>query len=279
MEYIRQNLELLPVGGAGRMRGMLRAEIRDSSLKIRISLENLPPAPYGTYSAEMICVKNQYYRRYPLGFIRTDARGRGELLYRRSAEEKEGPGPENFQTFYVRRGRGTSEELLMARVEGASNERDLTEWSEGITGNQEEQTEAVIVQSEEKQITEEDTPLETYRGEEEVKDYLLKAMPALHPFYQSERKWVRVDPGDLAPLPLNLTQLENSPFLMKGYTRYKHLILSQGKNDYQLGIPYRYAPEMAPEAAKAECYEFRASHGQAAKKGDFGYWIRIISMK
>ena len=101
-------------------------------------------------------------------------------------------------------------------------------------------------------------------------------MPLIQPFYRSDQQWIRVDPPDLSPLPMDLTQLETCPFIMNGYTRYKHLILCRQNREYELGVPYRYVPDMAQEAAGNGFYEFRAAHSQAPKNGDFGYWIEKI---
>ena len=280
MEYIRQNLEFASTPAAGRARGILRAEVRDQALKIRILLENIMPAPFGTYSAEMISVKDGFYRRYPLGMIRTDNRGRGELLFRQSLGKQDGPGVEDFQVFRIIRVRPTPTELLTARVDHSVNWQELPEW-----GNPNNNEEKLIIPEEIQGIEPEPTPipepviLPEKQPEKEMPDYLMEKMPGIHPFYQSELKWVRLDPADLSVLPIDLMAVEKSPFIMNGYTRYKHLILGQDIKGWQLGVPYRYVPEMA-QAGMAEGFlEFRPAHAQAAKKGDFGYWIRHIPLE
>ena len=121
------------------------------------------------------------------------------------------------------------------------------------------------------------TETEEKKGDSiEAEEYLWEHMPEIRPFYRSEWNWIRVDPGDLAPLPVNLTEVENKSLIQSGYTRYKHLILCRGQREYQLGVPYRYIPEMAQEAAKQGFLEFRPAHSQTAKRGDFGYWIEKI---
>lgn len=67
MEYVRQNLEFVPAGAYCRAQGMIRAEIRDRTLKLRILLDGMTPAPFGTYQAEMICVREGSYRDIPWG--------------------------------------------------------------------------------------------------------------------------------------------------------------------------------------------------------------------
>lgn len=285
MEYLRQNLEFSSAGTACRARGMLRAEVRDQALKIRIQLEGVTPAPYGTYHAEMICVRDGRYRKYALGPVRTDPRGRGELLYRCAlGGSSAGPRPEDYQVFRVQKGYPDPTDLLTARVENAARWQELEEWQEHSVPKAEEGPPALPVSAPEPipeevpEVTEAPRvqappPIKT----EDEGESLMRQMPEIHPFYQSRQKWVRVDPGDLSPLPCNLTELENSPFVMRAYTRYKHLILSKEGKEYQLGIPGRYIPEMAQEAAAEQCHEFRAAHGQSPKRGDFGYWIRRIS--
>lgn len=311
MEYIRQNLEFVPAGTLCRAHGMLRAEIRDRALKIRIQLEGMTPAPYGTYSAEMICVKEGRYRRFPLGGIRTDQRGRGELLYRRNLDDKgDGPGPQDFQVFRVLKGKEGPTELLSARIENAANWQELPEWNpssyekkipdpappaaekiqletaptEIVMPPQPIATavspplepEASVEQSETAQ--EEQAESEPVRASAEplAEQYLFEHMPPIQPFYHSDQQWIRVDPPDLSGLPIHLTEVETSPFIMNGYTRYKHLIVSRERDGYQLGVPYRYVPDMAQEASKDGFYEFRAAHSQVPKNGDFGYWIEKI---
>lgn len=310
MEYIRQNLEFVPAGTLSRAHGMLRAEIRDRALKIRIQLEGMTPAPYGTYSAEMICVKEGKYRRFPLGGIRTDQRGRGELLYRRNLDEKdEGPGPQDFQVFRILKGKEGPTELLSARIEKAANWQELPEWnpssyqkqipnpapSSSETLQQEAAPAETVIQPEvppvsvsppepEAAAVQQETVEEETAGPEPVRapaeplaeQYLFEHMPSIQPFYRSDQQWIRVDPPDLSGLPMNLTEVETSPFIMNGYTRYKHLIVCRERNGYQLGVPYRYVPDMAQEAAKDGFYEFRAAHSQVPKNGDFGYWIEKI---
>ncbi|MBQ7915581.1 MAG: hypothetical protein IJ315_02180 [Firmicutes bacterium] len=290
MEYIRQVLEFVPVGPMSRARGILRAEVRDQTLKIRIQLENMPPAPFGTYGAEMICVKNGYYKRSPLGMIRTDNRGRGELLYRQSLGNHEGPGVEDFQTFIVQRLRPTPTELMIARIDNGVNWHELPEW--GSTNNNEEtppkpevvpvpvskpEPEPTTIPAPEPEPVPE--PIPQPRPQTQLQNYLMEKMPRIRPFYQSALKWIRLDPADLSPLPMDLNQLESSPFVMNGYTRYKHLILGRDQKNWQLGVPYRYFPEMVQIAAEQDFHEFRPAHGQAAKKGDFGYWIRHIPLE
>ena len=131
MEYLRQNLEFSSAGTACRARGMLRAEVRDQALKIRIQLEGVTPAPYGTYHAEMICVRDGRYRKYALGPVRTDPRGRGELLYRCAlGGSGAGPRPEDYQVFRVQKGYPDPTDLLTARVENAARWQELEEWQE-----------------------------------------------------------------------------------------------------------------------------------------------------
>ena len=285
MEYLRQNLEFSSAGTACRARGMLRAEVRDQALKIRIQLEGVTPAPYGTYHAEMICVRDGRYRKYALGTVRTDARGHGELLYRCAlGGSGVGPRPEDYQVFRVQKGYPDPTDLLTARVENAARWQELEEWQEHSASKAEKTPPALLVSAPEPIPEEVSEAIEAPRVQaplqektEDEGENMMRHMPEILPFYQSRQKWVRVDPGDLSPLPCNLTELENSAFVMRAYTRYKHLVLSKEGKEYQLGIPGRYIPEMAQEAAAEQCHEFRAAHGQSPKRGDFGYWIRRIS--
>lgn len=288
MEYIRQNLEFTPAGAYCRAQGMIRAEIRDRTLKLRILLDGMTPAPFGTYQAEMICVRKGSYRRYPLGSVRTDSRGRGELLYRRSLDHtEEGPGPEDFQCFRIQKGKENPTDLLIAKTEQAVNWQELPEWGRGVIEQESPEPDPVwmaVPPSEithEKEEKEESVETRAEAAEEkedwaEAEEYLWEHMPEIRPFYRSDRDWIRVDPGDLAPLPVNLAEMENKSLIQSGYTRYKHLILCRGQREYQLGVPCRYVPEMAQEAAKQGFLEFRPAHSQTAKRGDFGYWIEKI---
>ena len=287
MEYVRQNLEFTPAGAYCRAQGLIRAEIRDRTLKLRILLDGMTPAPFGTYQAEMICVKGGSYRRYPLGSVRTDNRGRGELLYRRSLDHTDkGPGPEDFQCFRIQKGKENPTDLLIAKLEQAINWQELPEWGRGVIEQESPEPDPVWMAAPPSEITherEEKEDVETMAETEEKKgdsieaeEYLWEHMPEIRPFYRSEWNWIRVDPGDLAPLPVNLTEVENKSLIQSGYTRYKHLILCRGQREYQLGVPYRYIPEMAQEAAKQGFLEFRPAHSQTAKRGDFGYWIEKI---
>ena len=288
MEYVRQNLEFVPAGAYCRAQGMIRAEIRDRTLKLRILLDGMTPAPFGTYQAEMICVREGSYRRYPLGSIRTDSRGRGELLYRRSLDHvDEGPGPEDFQCFRIQKGKENPTDLLIAKTEQAINWQELPEWGRGVIEQESPEPEPVWTAASlsetihEEAGKEENMETRTEAVEEkeertEAETYLWEHMPEIRPFYRSDQDWIRVDPGDLAPLPVNLAEMENKSLIQSGYTRYKHLILCRGQREYQLGVPYRYVPEMAQEAAKQGFLEFRAAHSQTAKRGDFGYWIEKI---
>ena len=275
MEYVRQNLEFTPAGAYCRAQGLIRAEIRDRTLKLRILLDGMTPAPFGTYQAEMICVKGGSYRRYPLGSVRTDNRGRGELLYRRSLDHTDkGPGPEDFQCFRIQKGKENPTDLLIAKLEQAINWKELPEpepvWMAAPLSE-------ITHEEEEKEDVETMAETEEKKGDSiEAEEYLWEHMPEIRPFYRSEWNWIRVDPGDLAPLPVNLTEVENKSLIQSGYTRYKHLILCRGQREYQLGVPYRYIPEMAQEAAKQGFLEFRPAHSQTAKRGDFGYWIEKI---
>ncbi len=287
MEYIRQNLEFVPAGAYCRAQGLLRAEIRDRALKLRILLDGMTPAPFGTYQAEMICVRDGSYRKYPLGAVRTDSRGRGELLYRKNLDHvEEGPGPEDFQCFRIQKGKENPTDLLIARTEGAVNWQDLPEWGRGVLNEPEEKPETPPLPEEEplQQNEEPAVRLEEPEDspEEPVCDFSAEAedlwehMPEIQPFYRSDRQWIRVDPGDLAPLPVDPSEIENNALIQGGYTRYKHLILCRGPREYLLGVPYRYIPEMAREAAGQGFLEFRPAHSQTAKRGDFGYWIEKI---
>ena len=235
----------------------------------------------------MICVKGGSYRRYPLGSVRTDNRGRGELLYRRSLDHTDkGPGPEDFQCFRIQKGKENPTDLLIAKLEQAINWQELPEWGRGVAEKELPEPEPVWMAAPLSEITheeEEKEDVETMAETEEKKgdsieaeEYLWEHMPEIRPFYRSEWNWIRVDPGDLAPLPVNLTEVENKSLIQSGYTRYKHLILCRGQREYQLGVPYRYIPEMAQEAAKQGFLEFRPAHSQTAKRGDFGYWIEKI---
>ncbi|MBC8544847.1 hypothetical protein [Bianquea renquensis] len=114
-------------------------------------------------------------------------------------------------------------------------------------------------------------------------EYMFSEYPSIYPYRESDQNWIRIDPRDMAVLPLDTWSMDNSPFILHGYTRYKHLILGRSQDNSEediciLGVPYRYAAAQREQGAKWGFTEFKTSSCRPPSEGDYGYWIRRISL-
>ena len=112
-------------------------------------------------------------------------------------------------------------------------------------------------------------------------EYMFSEYPSIYPYRESDQNWIRIDPRDMAVLPLDTWSMDNSPFILHGYTRYKHLILGRSQDNSEdgvciLGVPYRYAAAQQEQGAKWGFTEFKTSSCRPPSEGDYGYWIRRI---
>ena len=153
------------------------------------------------------------------------------------------------------------------------------------TGDEPEETpgELVTNQSELMPVGEETAPVVSLDPSKTrcALDYMFSEYPPIYPYRESDLEWIRIDPRDMAVLPLDTWSMDNSPFILQGYTRYKHLILGRstdkrGEDVCILGVPYRYAAKQRESGARWGFTEFKSSSCKSPSEGDYGYWLQNV---
>ncbi|TCT11666.1 hypothetical protein EDC18_11511 [Natranaerovirga pectinivora] len=105
--------------------------------------------------------------------------------------------------------------------------------------------------------------------------------PKMAPFerYEDILDCIRIEPKDIATLPINIWMLMNNTFLLNGYNKYKHLILLKVEDDcnekgykYMLGVPGIYHKKDRFIAYLYGFNKFRCCCDTYPKPGEYGYW-------
>ncbi|MDR0273636.1 MAG: hypothetical protein LBI27_10010, partial [Clostridiales bacterium] len=98
--------------------------------------------------------------------------------------------------------------------------------------------------------------------------------------FDREIKWVQLTITDGVPLPNNRSLLLEEPFVRAAYANYGHLILGLSANgeQYIIGVPGEYTPDLRPQAKRLGFTKFKTNKNDTAKRGDHGYWLMSINM-
>ncbi|MFP4697647.1 MAG: DUF6128 domain-containing protein [Eubacteriales bacterium] len=109
---------------------------------------------------------------------------------------------------------------------------------------------------------------------------MFKEYPKMAPFekYEDVLDCIRIEPKDIAALPIDVWMMMNNTFLLNGYHKYKHLILLKVEDDcnngykYLLGVPGIYHKKDRFVAYLYGFSKFRCCADTYPKAGEYGYW-------
>lgn len=115
----------------------------------------------------------------------------------------------------------------------------------------------------------------------ELKTFMFKNYPKMAPFESNNciLDCIRIEPKDIAALPINIWMLMNNTFLLSGYNKYKHLILFKEEDPiieigykYVLGVPGIYHKKDRFIAYLYGFERFKCCADTFPKPGEYGYW-------
>lgn len=106
-------------------------------------------------------------------------------------------------------------------------------------------------------------------------EQILTSYPNIHP-YGDQRVYVKLEPKDFIILRENYQHLVNNSFLLHGFYNYRYVILGK-EGDYCLGVPGVYY-EREKMVALMFGFEAFECENEAAKEGDFGYYLRKVEL-
>ena len=116
----------------------------------------------------------------------------------------------------------------------------------------------------------------------EMQGIMFEKYPRMQPFENgiNIQKCIRIEPKDIAVLPINIWMLMNNTFLLGGYEKYKHLILCREDDNttksgfkYTIGVPGIYHKKDRFIAYLYGFNKFRCCEDTYPKAGEYGYWI------
>lgn len=126
------------------------------------------------------------------------------------------------------------------------------------------------------EVTERNNEVNLPDGIAKAAENMLKSFPYMYPFEDDEiDACVRIEPQDIANLPIDTWLLANNSFLLKGYYGYRHLIFIKTggvKPRYMIGVP---GINHNRENFLANMFGFRLFKpikNTSEVKGEFGYW-------
>jgi hypothetical protein len=115
----------------------------------------------------------------------------------------------------------------------------------------------------------------------ELHEKMFEEYPKMAPFERCDQimDCIRIEPKDIAALPINIWTLMNNTFLLNGYHQYKHLVLIKEEDDtsetgykFILGVPGIYHKKDRFMAYLYGFSHFRCCTDTYAKPGEYGYW-------
>lgn len=281
--------------------GIVRMEQQGQILKLRVNIYGLAPGA-GPYTVYAVWATADVYKKQELGQLQPDGLGRCELGYRtdtaiRILDEKETIGTLCAVLVILSDGTEILTGTLMdwkklkdvdalpevCEVQRVPEEPEVSEpmapepTEEPVITEQEASSEEILPLRTAAGTTEDEgDPITSTAAAKDALQYMLQVYPRIYPFRDTETRWIRIHPRDIAPLPTDVVALESSPFLQRGYLQYKHLIMGYDGEVYYVGVPFRYEQEQEEIAHNWGFPEFRNSFGTVPMKGDYGYWLRPV---
>lgn len=126
------------------------------------------------------------------------------------------------------------------------------------------------------ETTERENEVNMPEGITEAAEKMLKTFPYMYPFEDDEiDACVRIEPQDIANLPIDTWLLANNSFLLKGYYGYRHLIFIKtggNKPKYMIGVPGINHNRENFLASMFGFRLFKPIKNTSEVKGEFGYW-------
>lgn len=110
-------------------------------------------------------------------------------------------------------------------------------------------------------------------------EQILASYDRIHP-YGDSRVYVKIAPKDFIILSSNCQHLVNNSFLLHGFYNYRYVILGRGEKslrDYFLGVPGVFY-EREKMVALMFGFEAFECEGGDPKPGDFGYYLRKVEL-
>jgi len=114
--------------------------------------------------------------------------------------------------------------------------------------------------------------------EAEVEE-IMRSHTRMYPFRKQKRSvhWARISLDEDLTLPEYANELLNTPFVVKAYRQYSHLLLGKTSDDgpkrYYIGVPSIYEP-----ADKIIGFrQFKSCENETPVPGDYGYWLIFMS--
>ena len=121
----------------------------------------------------------------------------------------------------------------------------------------------------------------------EIQAFMFNKYPKMEPFENSLNVYdcIRIEPKDIAALPINIWMLMNNTFLLTVYNKYKHLILFEEEDNllkqgyhYNLGVPGIYHKKDKFIAYLYGFSKFKCCANTYPKSGEYGYWTIDIPL-
>ncbi|TCL00053.1 hypothetical protein EDC19_0033 [Natranaerovirga hydrolytica] len=115
----------------------------------------------------------------------------------------------------------------------------------------------------------------------EMHTQMFEEYPKMAPFERHDDilDCIRIEPKDIAVMPINIWMLMNNTFLLNGYNKYKHLILMKMEDlcnhsgyKYILGVPGIYNKKDRFIAYLYGFNSFKCCCDTHPKPGEYGYW-------
>jgi len=119
--------------------------------------------------------------------------------------------------------------------------------------------------------------------ENSIAKRIFERYPRMYPFEDNEViACVKLEPQDIAFLPMEAWGLCNNSFLLHGYYSYRHLIFAKIKDRYGcryiLGVPGIFHNRERFMARMFGFEQFKSVRKRELKPGEFGYWYITITM-